>query len=138
MPLSPYSAKGQASAKPSDAVASNEKTKDTDQSVPVPEKPKAWVDRVVNAGHSILWPQSTMLSMSPTLLTGVKMGNEDCLVDDLMDWERRLENANLDNHQQFLRNAQLAVSHHPMEATAWENGFVPEAEALSLPSKRRL
>ena len=120
----------QASAKPSDAVASNEKTKDTDQSVPVPEKPKAWVDRVVNAGHSILWPQSTMLSMSPTLLTGVKMGNEDCLVDDLMDWERRLENANLDNHQQFLRNAQLAVSHHPMEATAWENGFVPEAEGI--------
>ena len=55
-----------------------------------------------------------MLSMSPTLLTGVKMGNEDCLIDDLMDWERRLENANLDNHQQFLRNAQLAVSHHPI------------------------
>ena len=58
------------------------------------------------------------------------MGNEDCLIDDLMDWERRLENANLDNHQQFLRNAQLAVSHHPMEATAWENGFVPEAEGI--------
>ena len=99
----------QESAKPSDAVASNEKTEDTDRSVPAPEKPKAWVDRVVNAGHSILWPQSTMLALSPTLLTGVKMGNEDCLVDDLMDWERRLENANLDNHQQFLRNAQLAV-----------------------------
>ena len=58
------------------------------------------------------------------------MGNEDYLVDDLMDWERRLENANLDNHRQFLRNAHLAESNHPMEATAWENGFVPEAEGI--------
>ena len=47
-----------------------------------------------------------------------------------MDWERRLENANLDNHAQFLRTAQLTVSNHPMEATAWENGFVPETQGL--------
>ena len=47
-----------------------------------------------------------------------------------MEWERKLENANLDNHAQFLRNAQLTVSNHPMEATAWENGFVPEAQGL--------
>ena len=44
--------------------------------------------------------------------------------------EHKLENANLDNHAQFLRNAQLIVSNHPMEATAWENGYVPEAQGL--------
>ena len=47
-----------------------------------------------------------------------------------MEWERRLENANLDNHMQFLRNAQLTAMNHPMEATAWENGYVPEAQGL--------
>ena len=47
-----------------------------------------------------------------------------------MEWERKLENANLDNHAQFLRNAQLTVSNHPLEATAWENGYVPEAQGL--------
>ena len=112
------------------AVASDEKTKISDQSDPVSEKPKAWVDRVNNAGHSILWPQSTTFSLGPTLLTGVKLGEEDRLVDDLLDWERGLENANLDNHMQFLQNAQLTVSNHPMEATAWENGFVPEAQGI--------
>ena len=111
-----------------DAVASEEKTNTSDRSEPVQEQPKEWVDRVVSAGHSILWPQSTTVAMGPTLLTGVKLGEEDRLVDDLMDWERKLENANLDNHMQFLRNAQLTVSNHPVEATAWENGFVPEAQ----------
>ena len=106
-----------------DAVASEEKTKARDQSDPVSEEPKAWVDRVISAGHSILW-------LWVLLFSQVKLGEEDRLVDDLMDWERRLENANLDNHMQFLRNAQLTASNHPMEATAWENGFVPEAQGL--------
>ena len=119
-----------ASTQQQDAVASDEKTKAGDQSDPVSEQPKAWVDRVIKAGHSVLWPQSTTLSLSPTLLTRVKVGEEDHLVDDLMDWERRLENANLDNHMQFLQNAQLTASNHPMEATAWENGFVPEAQGI--------
>ena len=113
-----------------DAVASEEKTNAHDQGDQTTEQPKAWVDRVISAGHSILWPQSATLSLGPTLLTGVKLGEEDRLVSDLMDWERKLENANLDNHAQFLRNAQLTVSNHPMEATAWENGFVPEAQGL--------
>ena len=48
-----------------DAVASEEKTNTRDQCEPAREQPKAWVDRVVSAGHSILWPQSTTLSMGP-------------------------------------------------------------------------
>ena len=113
-----------------DAVASDEKTKGDDQDNPAPEKPKAWVDRVTKASHGILWPQSTTLSLGPTLITGLKLGEEDRLVDDLIDWECRLENANLDNHMQFLQTAQLPASNHPMEATAWENGFVPEAQGI--------
>ena len=115
-----------------DAVASEDKTNTSDRNEPVREQPKEWVDRVVSAGHSILWPQSTTVALGPTLLTGVKLGEEDRLVDDLTDWEWRLENANLDNHITSLpsRNAQLTVSNHPMEATAWENGFVPEAQGL--------
>ena len=42
------------------------------------------------AGQSILWPQSTTVIVGPTLLTGLKLGEEDRLVDDLMDWERKI------------------------------------------------
>ena len=124
------STKEETATQQQDAVASKEKASTEDSCDPAHEQPKVWVDRVISAGHSILWPQSTTPSLGPTLLTGVKLGEEDYLVDDLMEWERKLENANLDNHAQFLRNAQLTVSNHPMEATAWENGYVPEAQGL--------
>ena len=67
----------------------------------------------MNAGHDILRPPGMTPSTGPTLLTGVKISDADHLVDDLMEWERKFEAANLDNHMQFLRNAQLTVgSHH--------------------------
>ena len=69
-------------------------------------------------------------STGPTLLTGVKLGDEDRFVDDLLEWERKFENANLDDHMQFLRIAQLTVGNHPTEAAAWENGYVPETQGL--------
>ena len=77
-----------------------------------------------------MWPQGMTPSTGPTLLTRVKLGNEDNLVDDLMEWEGKFENASLHNHTQFLRNAQLTAGNHPMEAAAWENGYVPEAQGL--------
>ena len=40
------------------------------------------------------------------------------------------ETANLENLMQFLRDAHLTADNHPMEAAAWENGYVPEAEGL--------
>ena len=113
-----------------DAVASEEKTSPVDSCDSTQNQSKDWVDRVISAGHSILWPQNMTPSVGPTLLTGVKLGEEDRLVDDRMEWERKLENANLDSHMQFLRNAQLTAANHPMEATAWENGYVPEAQGL--------
>ena len=60
------------------------------------------------------------MSKGPTLLTGVKRGESDYLTDDLMEWERKFETANLENHKQFLRDAHLTVDNHPMEAAAWE------------------
>ena len=113
-----------------DALASQKKASLEDSCDPAPVHSKDWVDRVVSAGHSILWHQTMTPSIAPTLLTGVRLGEEDRLVDDLMECERKLENANLDNHMQLLRNAQLTATNHPMEATAWENGYVPEAQGL--------
>ena len=84
----------------------------------------------MNAGHHVLWPQGMTPSTGPTLLTGVKLGDEDRFVDDLMEWERKFENVIWDDHVQFLRNAQLTAEVHPMEAAAWENGYVPEAQGL--------
>ena len=58
------------------------------------------------------------------------MGDSDHLIDDLREWERKFESANLEKHKQFLQDAQLTVGDNPLEATAWENGYVPEAEGL--------
>ena len=113
-----------------DALASPKKASPEDSCGSASVQSKEWIDRVTSAGHSILWPQTMIPSVGPTLLTGVRMGEEDRLVDDLLEWERKLENANLDNHMQFRRNAQLTAMNHPMEATAWENGYVPEAQGL--------
>ena len=70
-------------------------------------------------------------STGPTLLTGVKLGDSDHLVDDLMEWERKFESANLENHVQFLQDAQLVVANHPMEAAAWENWLCPRGTGLT-------
>ena len=51
-----------------DASASHEKARPEDSCDPAQNQSKDWVDRVVNAGHSILWPQG----MTPS--TGHGMG----------------------------------------------------------------
>ena len=58
------------------------------------------------------------------------MGESDHLIDEVLEWERKFETANLENHKRFLQDAQLIVGDHPMEAAAWENGYVPEAVGL--------
>ena len=45
-------------------------------------------------------------------------------------WEAKLETANLDKHAEFLCERQFAVVSHPMQATAWESGYVPETKGL--------
>ena len=93
------------------------------------DQSKNWVTRFVNAGHDIMWPPGMTSSTGPTLLTGVKLGDSEHFVDDLMEWERKFESANLENHTQFLQNAQLTAGNHPMEAAAWD-GYIPEAQGL--------
>ena len=44
-----------------------------------------------------------------------------------MEWERKFEPADLEKHK-FLQEAKLLVCDSPLEATAWENGFVLEAK----------
>ena len=77
-----------------------------------------------------MWPTGLAPSTGPTLLTGVKTGNSDHLIDNLMEWERKFESVDLEKHKQFLQEAQLIVCDNPLEATAWENGYVPEARGL--------
>ena len=73
-----------------------------------------------------MWPSSLSASRCPTLLTGVRQADTSGLVDDLLDWKRKFETASLENHTQYLRGKQFLAANHPLEATAWENGFVPE------------
>ena len=48
-------------------------------------------------------------------------------MDNLMEWGRKFESADLEGHKQFLQKAGLPICDSPLEATGWENGFVPEA-----------
>ena len=118
------------STKQQDAVASEEKTNTREHCEPVREQPKAWVDRVLVLVIVFCGPQSTTLSMGSTLLTGVKLGEEDRLVDDLMDWERKLENANFRQSRAVPseRSTDCVKSPH---GRAWENGFVPEGTRIT-------
>ena len=113
-----------------DATASRDEPESKKDCDSTKDPSENWITSFVNAGHDILWPPGMTPSTGPTLLTGVKISDADHLIDDLMEWERKFEAANLDNHMQFLRNAQLTVGSHPMEAAAWENGYVPEAQGL--------
>ena len=115
--------------KPKDASASSSDPTLKEQDKPSTESPKDWFTRVTKEGHNVLWPPRTS-SRCPTLLTGVRPSDTNGTVGDLSGWERKLETANLERHMQYLRERRFVATVHPLEATAWENGFVPETQGL--------
>ena len=64
----------------------------------------------------------------PTLLTGVQPS--DLQSPETFGWEDKLETADLEKHSTYLRERHFVALPHPLEATAWENGFVPETHGL--------
>ena len=58
------------------------------------------------------------------------MKSSDLKSIDTLGWEDKLETASLEKHAEYLRERQFVVTPHPLEATAWENGFVPETQGL--------
>ena len=115
-PTSPAAAPSQG------ATASHEESTSKHADASSKESSQDWITRFLKGGHDLLWPTGLASSACPTLLTGLKMDNSDHLIDNLMDWERKFESANLEKHKQFLQEAQLLVYDNPLEATAWENG----------------
>ena len=113
-----------------DATASLEKSTSEHDDEPDEESGQDWITRFLKGGHDFLWPGGLGSSACPTLLTGLKTDASDHLIDNLMEWERKFESADLEKHKQFLQEAQLLVCDNPPEATAWENGFVPEARGI--------
>ena len=75
----------------------------------------------------MLWPSDDS-GKCPTLLTGVHPLNLKGL--ETVGWEDKLETADLDKHMEYLRGRHFLALPHPLEATAWENGFVPETHGL--------
>ena len=116
-------------AMPSGAAAPAEESTKTEVD-PAKDSSHNWIARLVKEGHDVLWPTGIAPTTGPTLLTGVKIGEAEHLIDNLMGWERKLESADPGKHKQFLQEAQLTVRANPLEAAAWENGYVPEAEGL--------
>ena len=91
------------------------------------ESHKDWFKRVTKEGQEVLWHR-TGSAKCPTLLTGVISSDLKCI--ETFGWEDKLETANLEKHAEYLRERQFVVTPHPLEATAWENGFVPETQGL--------
>ena len=110
-----------------DASASSSDPTTKKKTESVSESHEAWFNRVTSAGQDVLWhPKAS--AMCPTLLTGIELSDPTKI--DTLGWEDKLETANLEKHAEYLRERQFAVTPHPLEATAWENGFVPETQGL--------
>ena len=111
-----------------DASASSNDPTTKKKTESVSESPKDWFTRVTNEGHEVLWhPKAS--AMCPTLLTGIRssdprnidihrMGTQ---AGDLLTWRSMRSISARDS---------LLLPLIPLEATAWENGFVPETQGL--------
>ena len=110
-----------------DASASSSDPTIKEKTESVSESHEAWFTRVTNEGQDVLWhPKAS--AMCPTLLTGTELSDPTKI--NTLGWEDKLETANLEKHAEYLRERQFVVTPHPLEATAWENGFVPETQGL--------
>ena len=91
------------------------------------ESHEDWFSRVTSAGQEVLrYPGPT--TRCPMLLTGVQPATLKSL--ETLGWEDKLEAADLEKHMDYLRGRQFLALPHPLEATAWESGFVPETHGL--------
>ena len=108
-----------------DANASSTDLTDKEKKDPVPESHEDWFTRVTKAGQEVVWHPRPRC---PTLLTGVQPSNLKSL--ETLGWEDKLESADLEKHGDYLRGRQFLALPHPLEAIAWENGFVPETHGL--------
>ena len=98
-----------------------------DKQKPAPESHKEWFDRVTQRGQDVLLPPEGS-GRCPTLLTGVQSSDLKSL--ETFGWKDKLETADLEKHSTYLQERQFVAHPHPLEATAWENGFVPETHGL--------
>ena len=94
---------------------------------PVPESHEEWFNRVTKRGQDVLLPPAGS-GRCPTLLTGVQSFDLKSL--ETFGWKDKLETADLEKHSTYLRERHFIALPHPLEATAWENGFVPETHGL--------
>ena len=98
-----------------------------DKQKPTPESHKEWFNRVTKRGQDVLMPPVGS-GRCPTLLTGVQPSDLKSL--ETFGWKDQLETADLEKHSTYLRERHFIALPHPLEATAWENGFVPETHGL--------
>ena len=110
-----------------DANASSTDTATKQKTKSVSESHEDWFSRVTKEGQEVLWyPKAS--ARCPTLLTGVQPSNLKGM--ETSGWEDKLESADLEKHAEYLRGRKFVALPHPLEATAWENGFVPETHGL--------
>ena len=110
-----------------DATASSTDQVTQEKTKSVSESHEDWFKRVTQEGQEVLWHPKAA-ARCPTLLTGVQPSNLESL--ETLGWEDKLESADLEKHADYLRGRQFVAIPHPLEATAWENGFVPETHGL--------
>ena len=110
-----------------DATASKSGSVQKEKQESASETHKDWFSRVTKEGQEVLWPP-TGSDKCPTLLTGVQPSDLKSL--ETLGWEDKLESADLEKHTEYLRGRHFIALPHPLEATAWENGFVPETQGL--------
>ena len=81
----------------------------------------------LNGSGQVLWPSGPGGPWSATLTTGLDDGGIAMLECATDDWRKALTSGDMEKYQQFLRKRRLPTNDNPLEATALEHGFIPEA-----------
>ena len=98
-----------------------------DKQKPTLESHEEWFNRVTKRGQDVLLPPVGS-GRCPMLLTRVQPSDLKSL--ETFGWKDKLETADLERYSTYLRERHFVAIPHPLEATAWENGFVPETHGL--------
>ena len=89
--------------------------------------------------HNIGWPDPLDSSSTPSLTTGLISMGAAKFNEDHQEWKLAIRCGDLEKYRKFLKEVDLSDSANMMEATALENGFIPEGKGrASVGLERRM
>ena len=117
---------------PSGSNAPTTKTKESATDVNLRDASYDWILKSSDfrGTHKLVWSSPQDCLSTSSLVTGLNVLGKDNFNAGLHEWKQAMGSGDLEKYCKLVSNANLQESDNPMEATAWENGFVPEGRGL--------